>query len=134
AGVDAPRAVWSWMAERTVARPGSWSLLAVLLVGGLGIIYASLEPRYRLADQVPDKRQAVAASDRLDKKLEGANPIDVLVVFPKGASLYAPETLQAIGEVHAVVEHEAGVGNVWSLETLRRWLAEKAGRNDVATL
>ena len=28
----------------------------------------------------------------------------------------------------------AGVGNVWSLETLRRWLAEKAGSSDVATL
>ena len=29
---------------------------------------------------------------------------------------------------------QAGVGNVWSVETLRRWLAEKVGRNDVATL
>ena len=29
---------------------------------------------------------------------------------------------------------QAGVGNVWSLETLRRWLAEKAGSADVATL
>jgi hypothetical protein len=36
--------------------------------------------------------------------------------------------------VHALVEKQAGVGNVWSLETLRRWLAEKAGSNDVATL
>ena len=34
----------------------------------------------------------------------------------------------------ALVEEQAGVGNVWSLETLRRWLAEKAGSNDVATL
>ena len=32
------------------------------------------------------------------------------------------------------VEKQAGVGNVWSLETLRRWLAEKAGSSDVATL
>jgi hypothetical protein len=36
--------------------------------------------------------------------------------------------------VHALVEKQAGVGNVWSLETLRRWLAEKAGSSDVATL
>jgi uncharacterized protein len=134
AGVNALRAFCAFIAVRMVARPGLWSLLAVLLVGGLSIIYANLEPRYRLADQVPDKRQAVAASERLDKKLEGANPIDVLVEFPKGKSLYDPETLQTIGEVHAVVEHEAGVGNVWSLETLRRWLAEKAGKTDVATL
>src|SRR5581483_11115037 len=31
-------------------------------------------------------------------------------------------------------EKQAGVGNVWSLETLRRWLAEKTGKSDVATL
>ena len=91
-------------------------------------------PRYRLADQVPDKQQAVAASSRLDAKLTGANPIDVLIEFPKGETLYSPETLQTIADVHSTVEEAAGVGNVWSLETLRRWLAEKAGSNDVATL
>ena len=106
----------------------------MLFVGGLAVVYANLEPRYRLADQVPDKQQAVAASGRLDAKLTGANAIDVLIEFPKGASLYAPETLQTIAEVHAAVEKQAGVGNVWSLETLRRWLAEKAGSSDVATL
>ena len=42
--------------------------------------------------------------------------------------------LQTIADVHAMVEKQAGVGNVWSLETLRRWLAEKAGKPDVATL
>ena len=93
-----------------------------------------LQPRYRLADQVPDKQQAVAASSRLDAKLTGANPIDVLIEFPNGETLYSPETLQTIAEVHSIVEKQAGVGNVWSLETWRRWLAEKAGKNDVATL
>src|SRR5258707_5180554 len=134
AGVQALRNSCYWIAVRMVSRPGLFSLLALLLVAGLGFIYATLEPRYRLADQVPDKRQAVAASSRLDAKLTGANPIDVLIEFPKGASLYAPDTLKTIAEVHAMVEKSAGVGNVWSLETLRRWLAEKAGSNDVATL
>src|SRR5258705_3225544 len=122
------------IAVRMVSRPGLFSLIAVIFVGGLGVIYANLEPRYRLADQVPDKRQAVAASGRLDAKLTGANPIDVLIEFPKGASLYAPDTLKVIAEVHSTVEAAAGVGNVWSLETLRRWHAEKAGATDVATL
>jgi uncharacterized protein len=123
-----------WIAERMVSRPGVYSLISVIVVGSLAVIYANLEPRYRLADQVPDKQQAVAASGRLDAKLTGANPIDVLITFPKGASLYAPETLATIADVHAAVEQQAGVGNVWSLETLRRWLAEKAGKSDVATL
>ncbi|MDA9502748.1 efflux RND transporter permease subunit [Bradyrhizobium sp. CCBAU 11357] len=134
AGVQALRNFCYWIAVRMVGRPGLFSLIAVLFVGGLGVIYANLEPRYRLADQVPDKRQAVAASDRLDAKLTGANPVNVLIVLPKGESLYSPQTLQTIAEVHATVEKAAGVGNVWSLETLRRWLAEKAGSADVATL
>jgi predicted RND superfamily exporter protein len=134
AGVQALRNFCYWIAVRMVSRPGLFSLIAVLFVGSLGVIYANLQPRYRLADQVPDKRQAVAASNRLDAKLTGANPVNVLIQFPKGESLYAPETLQTIADVHATVEHEAGVGNVWSLETLRRWLAEKAGSSDVATL
>src|SRR5215468_10520394 len=134
AGVQALRNFCYWIAVRMVSRPGLFSLIAVLFVGGLGAIYANLEPRYRLADQVPDKRQAVDASNRLDKKLTGANPVNVLITFPKGESLYSPETLQTIADVHATVEATAGVGNVWSLETLRRWLAEKAGTTDVATL
>ena len=134
AGVNALRRFCAWIAVRMVGRPGLFSLIAVALVGGLAVIYANLEPRYRLADQVPDKQQAVAASGRLDAKLTGANPIDVLIEFPKGASLYSPETLQTIADVHSMVETQAGVGNVWSLETLRRWLAEKAGSSDVATL
>ena len=134
AGVNALRAFCYWIAVRMVSRPGLFSLLAVVFVGGLGLVYANLEPRYRLADQVPDKQQAVAASGRLDAKLTGANPIDILIEFPKGASLYAPETLQVIADVHSMIETQAGVGNVWSLETLRRWLAEKAGSSDVATL
>jgi predicted RND superfamily exporter protein len=117
-----------------VSRPGIYSLLGLVVVGGLCLIYANLEPRYRLADQVPNREQAVSASGRLDAKLTGANPIDVLVQFPKGTDLYGPDALQTIADVHAVVEKQAGVGNVWSLETLRRWLAEKAGRSDVDTL
>ncbi|MGL9620186.1 MMPL family transporter [Bradyrhizobium sp. U531] len=134
AGVQALRNFCYWIAVRMVGRPGLFSLIAVVFVGALGVIYANLEPRYRLADQVPDKRQAVAASDRLDAKLTGANPVNVLIAFPKGESLYSTETLQTIADVHATVEKAAGVGNVWSVETLRRWLAEKAGSADVATL
>jgi predicted RND superfamily exporter protein len=134
AGVQMLRNFCYWIAVRMVSRPGLFSLIALVVVAGLGVIYGSLEPRYRLADQVPDKRQAVAASGRLDAKLTGANPIDVLVEFPKGADLYGPQTLKVIADVHATVETAAGVGNVWSLETLRRWLAEKAGSTDVNTL
>src|SRR5215467_858633 len=134
AGVQMLRNFCYWIAVRMVGRPGLFSLIALLVVVGLGVIYSSLEPRYRLADQVPDKRQAVAASGRIDAKLTGANPIDVLIELPEGRSLYDPETIATIAAVHATVEKQTGVGNVLSLETLRRWLAEKAGVSDIAVV
>jgi predicted RND superfamily exporter protein len=133
-GVEALRSFCYWIAARMVRRPGLYSLMGLLVVTGLGGVFGNLEPRYRLADQVPDKEQAVSASGRLDAKLTGANPIDVLIALPEGASLYAPESLDVIANVHGLLERQAGVGNVWSLETLRRWLREKAGASDVATL
>jgi predicted RND superfamily exporter protein len=132
--VDVLRRFCAWIAAKMVSRPGLYSLLSVVMVGGLGLIYANLEPRYRLADQVPDREQAVAASHRLDAKLNGANPIDVVIEFPKGTSLYSPEALATLAEVHATVEKQPGIANVWSVEMLRRWLAEKMGKSDVATL
>src|SRR6185437_5658570 len=126
--LDVLRRFCQWIALRRVAHPGLYSLI------GLSLGYAQLDPRYRLADQVPDREQAVQASHRLDLKLTGANPFDVYIQFPKGASLYAPETLAVVAAVHRLLEHQPGIGNVWSLETLRRWLAEKADKPDVATL
>src|SRR5258706_15767621 len=134
AAIDMLRAFCSWIAVRVVARPGLYSLISVSLIAVLAGVYSNLDARYRLADQVPDKQQAVAASHRLDTKLTGSNPIDVLIELPHGTSIYDPESLAALAKVHAIIEKQAGVGNVWSIETLRRWLAEKAGKSDVATL
>ena len=133
-GVEALRAFCSFIATRMVARPGLWSILSIVVVLGLGLIYAQLQPRYRLADQVPDKRQAVAASNQLDAKLTGANPIDVLIELPKGETLYNARTLDVIQGVHNTMAATAGLGNVWSIETLRRWLAENEGKGDADTL
>jgi uncharacterized protein len=132
--VDMLRSFCGWIAHRMVSRPALYTLVAISLITALGLLYANLQPRYRLADLVPDKEQAVEASGRLDAKLTGANPLDILIEFPPGASLYDPATLSCLAEVHTILEKQAGVGNVWSIETLRRWLAEKAGKSDVATL
>ncbi|MCC0005205.1 MAG: MMPL family transporter [Methylobacteriaceae bacterium] len=133
-GVNALRRFCQAIATRMTSRPDLITLVGIVVVVALGAVYATLQPRYRLADQTPDKQKAVAAANRLDQKLSGSNPVDVLIEFPRGVSLYAPESLEVVGAVHAAVERQAGVGNVWSLETLRRWLAEKQGRADVATL
>jgi uncharacterized protein len=132
--VDSLRAFCGWIAHRMVSRPGIYTLVALAVITALGVVYVNLQPRYRLADLVPDKEKAVEASGRLDAKLTGANPLDILIEFPPGASLYDPATLDTMAKVHTILEKQAGVGNVWSIETLRRWLAEKAGKSDVTTL
>ena len=118
-----------------VSHPGLYSLISVLVVGGLCGSSTPISSRATASPtRCPTSSRRWRRASRLDAKLTGANPIDVLIEFPKGASLYAPETLATIADVHAIVEKQAGVGNVWSVETLRRWLAEKAGKTDVATL
>ncbi len=132
--LDVLRRFCGWIAIRMVTRPGLYSLISLLVVAGFSLGYTQLQARYRLADQVPDREQAVKASQRLDIKLTGANPFDVYIQFPKGSSLYSPETLAVISDVHSLLEHQPGIGNVWSLDTLRRWLAEKLNKTDVETL
>jgi predicted RND superfamily exporter protein len=133
-GVTILRRFCDWIARRMVSRPAVFSLMAVAVVAGLALIYSGLEPSYRLADQVPDKEQAVAASGRLDAEISGSNPVEVQITFPPGVGLYTPETLATIADVHRVLEGQSGVGNVWSLESLRRWLAEQLGLTGVSTL
>ena len=133
-GVAALRRFCAFIAGRMVRRPAAYSLIAVAVVAGLAFVYSGIRPSYRLADQVPDRQHATAASHLLDKELTGSNPIDVLIEFPPGASLYSPATLATIADVHKALEAQKGVGNVWSLETLRRWLAEKMGETSVAVL
>jgi predicted RND superfamily exporter protein len=123
-GMNWLRAFCGQIAEFGVSRPKTIVSLGLLVVIAFGTIYMSLPPRYRLADQVPDREQAIAASAQLDEKLTGANPLHVMIDWPQGKTLYDRDVLQVIGEVHSVVETQSGVGNVWSVETLRRWLAK----------
>jgi predicted RND superfamily exporter protein len=48
--------------------------------------------------------------------------------------LYDPDALATSRCLQAIVEKQDGIGNVWSVETLRRWLAENTGRDDVSIL
>lgn len=107
--------------------PLPFVLAGIAAVAVTGYAYVNLKPMYRLADQVPDREQALAATDSLDNKLTGANPVHVMIEW-KGTGEAAPiglfddATLAVIARAHKVLESQAGIGNVWSLESLRRWL------------
>lgn len=109
------------------------AVLGVALTLASGWAHFQLEPRYRLADQVPDREQALAAVADIEKKLTGANPIHVLIEWKDGRSLYSPEILEAVRRIHRIIGAHPKVGNVWSLETLREWL-ERAGEPGVEPL
>lgn len=110
--------------DHVVRRPVFYTLLGWGLLALFYWSFANLEARYRLADQVPDREQALEASASLDNKLTGANPVHVMIQWPKQDNLYDPGTLDVIGKAHTILEKEAGLGNVWSIDSLRRWLAE----------
>ncbi len=129
--------------ERIIAFVIAWPIIFVAFgigaVGFTGWAYSQLTPMYRLADQVPDKEQALAATAKLDQKLTGANPVHVMIQWKTGTDanpsigLYDVATMSVIARAHQVLETEAGLGNVWSLESLRRWLTE-AGDARVETI
>lgn len=119
--------------DRVVRHPYIYTLTGLALFGLFASLHLQLQPRYRLADQVPDREQALDANARIDQKLTGANPVHIMIEWQNGASIYAPETLAVIEQTHKVLEREAGLGNVWSLESLRRWLHD-AGDDDIESV
>jgi predicted RND superfamily exporter protein len=122
-----------WIVDRVVHWPFLTTVAAVASFLYLGQAYLQLEPRYRLADSVPDREQARGATAQIDQKLTGANPVHVMIEWKHGQSLYGPRTLQVIADAHEILEKQAGLGNVWSIESLRRWLRD-AGDERIETV
>lgn len=92
------------------------------------IMHSQLRAQYRLSDQVPTGKQSVETSNRIDKFLEGATPLHILIEWPSNLSIREDaEVLDAIEEAHRIMEEQAGVANVWSVAALRRWLRENQG-------
>lgn len=119
--------------DRVVRHPVAYTVLGLVLFALFALAHLQLEPRYRLADQVPDREQALAASGRIDQKLTGANPFHVMIRWKDGTNLFDPAPLAVIAATHQALEQAAGLGNVWSLESLRRWLHEN-GDDSVETI
>ncbi len=119
--------------RRIIKAPLLFSLAGLAAVVLTGLAYIQLVPQYRLADQVPDKEHALAATERLDSKLTGANPVHVMIAWKGNETLFDDKTISTIAAAHSVLEKEAGLGNVWSMESLRRWLTE-AGDSSVETM
>ncbi|MEO0620058.1 MAG: MMPL family transporter [Pseudomonadota bacterium] len=110
-----------------------------IMAGGVALFllcafaHAQLVPNYRFSDQVPDNKESVAASERLDKRLTGAHPIHIMLSWQNGATVRSQAMLDIITDVHGVMQQHDRIGNVWSVHTLRRWLAG-IGVTDIAEI
>ena len=100
------------------------SIIGLVLLSIATALYLQLEPRYRLSDQIPQDREAMAGSDRLDAKLTGAQPVHIMVRWPAEKDLFDEDVLAAIARAHLLMAANERVGNVWSLFTLDGWLRE----------
>lgn len=132
-GVGALQRITDAIVRTVASNAALFFTLALIATVLCGVAYSRLQPHYRLADQVPDKEQALAANGRLDSKLTGANPVHVMIRWTGNQSLYDPATFAAVAQAHDALEQRAGLGNVWSLESLRRWLAA-AGDDRIETV
>ena len=134
AGVQALRNFCYWIAVRMVGRPGLFSLIAVVLVGGLGVVYANLSRAigWPTRCRTSSRRWPPAPARRQADRRQSDRRADRV---PQGRiAVFAGDACRPSRTFTRRSRSQAGVGNVWSLETLRRWLAEKAGTTDVATL
>ncbi|MBI1386185.1 MAG: MMPL family transporter [Rhizobiales bacterium] len=87
-------------------------------------LHLQLEPHYRLSDEVPGSNQSVGAAETLEERLTGAHPLHIMIAWKEGLSVTDAPVLDALADAHRLHEAHPSVGNVWSVETLRRWLAE----------
>lgn len=131
--MDSLGGVVGWVVDRVVRWPLATTMVALVSFVALASAYLQLEPRYRLADQVPDREQALGATGRIDEKLTGANPVHVMIEWTTGEPLYTDRPLAVIARAHEILEKTAGLGNVWSIESLRRWLRD-AGDERIETV
>jgi predicted RND superfamily exporter protein len=111
-----------WMSQWVEARYVKLTVVAAVLLAAMLAAHLQLEPRYRLSDQIPQDKEAMAGSERLDQKLTGVQPLHIMVRWENGNDLFDQDVLSAIGGAHRVMEEGTAVGNVWSLDTMNRWL------------
>lgn len=118
------------IAEWVIPRYVPLTIIGLILLGFFTYQHLQLEPKYRLSDQLPNNKQAVAASERLDAKLTGAVPVHIMIRWPDEKTIDDKEVLTVINKAHKIFEGYNEVGNVWSVDTLRRWVNQNVGKDD----
>lgn len=99
--------------------------LATLL---LGIACLGLDADNRVADALPQGAASARCLARVDSDFGGAMGVDVLVTWPKGTDWRGPAVLDALTDVHQVLEQAGGIKQAISLATIANTLSHRATR------
>jgi len=110
-----------------VQRSGTCATVGLVFTAGAAIAYAQLQPHYRLSDLISKHREAATTSARLEARLSGVYPLDISVEWLDDKTFRSPEVVDTIAGIHGLLETVPAVENIWSLETLRRWLGGTDG-------
>jgi predicted RND superfamily exporter protein len=116
------QAVCDWLGHWILARHRVLAVSSAVLTTAFTVMYLRVEPYYRLTDIAPPRHQSATVSAALERKLAGIYPLQVMVQWPADLTITSKRVLDAIADVHGVLEAQRLVRNVWSIETLRRWL------------
>lgn len=90
------------------------------------VAYFQLEPRYRLSEMLPDHGKAADVTMRMEQRLGGVFPINVMIEWPKSETTSSPAVRNATSAIHQALATHPAISKVSSLNDLQTW-AESGG-------
>ncbi len=109
-------------ADAVAAAPRTITLIGLLATVAGFWLHTLNQPQYSYVSNMPPNSSALKAIKDYDRKLTGANTMEVILDFPEEHALKSFKTLSVIREAHKVLEKEPAVGAVTSLHTVEEWL------------
>ena len=99
--------------------------VATLVLAWVGL---RLDADNRVVDALPRDATAAQTLARVDGDFGGAMGVDVVVRWPAGPQWLDPAVIDALADVHGVLEQSGGLPKAISLATVARTLPERARR------
>jgi hypothetical protein len=120
-GVSAKLALWVPRFPLALTAIG----LAASLV--FAVLHFSLEPRFRLSEQVPDSMRERILATKQAGGFAAASPVYVVIGYPEEERPTSSRLRSLVGSVHDVLSRHETMGSVWSLALIDRELAAEGG-------
>jgi uncharacterized protein len=122
-GVQLLNALAARLSQAVARQPMIFVVGGIILTVLFFVSYIQLEPRYRLSDMLPDQGQAATVTERMEERLKGVFPINVLVELPAHLDAGSPEAKETLDEIQEALVAHPSISKVSSLRDLQKWAA-----------